>query len=238
MKVPSIFAQNINENMKKAIYLLAIALGASAVSASAQKNTFLVYGDIGFAKTVDAMDNESKNFGLNLGVGYQINQHWTVGVLGGYNTSRYQPSGATTWDLNDSYGFGPFVRFQNPINKLFTVYAQAQYLGYGGYTGNTSTRNRTTRYSGSEFLIYPAIGMNLGRGWALNFDIGGIGYASETVRPSVVSTEGFAFTFGQTYNIGLSVNIPGYSHKGKFKKHHNSEEDGYDDWKNNRRNDD
>lgn len=223
--------------MKKAVYLLALALGATSMSAEAQKNTFLVYGGLGYSRTIDPIDNLTKSFDIDLGVGYQFNHHWTVGLTGGYGTSRYKPDGASDWALSDAYRFGPFVRYTQPVNKIFAYWLQGEVAGVGGYTGTTGTRTRTTKFSGTEGYIKPGLSIFFCGTWAINFDLGGIGYGTYKDRGAVKSTDAFAFDFGRTINAGVSVNIGGPSKGKKFKKHRNSEEDqdGYEDWKRKRR---
>lgn len=226
--------------MKKAIYLLALALGTAGISAQAQKNTFLVYGNVDLGYQMDRDDNRAKGFALNLGVGYQFSHNWTIGVEGGYNTFRVRPDGVDDWALSDAYRFGPFVRYTKPVNKIIATWVQAGVSAVGGYTGTTDTRVRTTKYTGTYSYIKPGVSVFFCDRWALNFDLGGIEYASTKNRGDVNRDNSFNIGFGQQFNAGVSVNIGHTSKAGKFKKHRNSEdrEDGYEDWKRRRHSDD
>lgn len=226
--------------MKKAIYLLALALGATGFSAQAQKNTFLVYGNLGYNYQLDDSDNESKSFNLNLGVGYQLDHHWTIGVEGGYGTYRDRLANTTPWRLMDMYNFGPFVRYTKPVNKIFAYWVQAGVQGVGGYVGTSANRTRAARINGTGAYIKPGVSVFFCGPWALNFDLGGIAYSSLKERGAPNRTNNFGFDFGRQVNLGVSVNIGSPSKGKKFRKHRNAEQDqdGYEDWKRRRNSDD
>lgn len=226
--------------MKKAIYLLALALGATAMTASAQKNTVLVYGNLGLGTGINSTDDKSTDFGLNLGVGYQFNHNWTVGLTGGYDTWRTKANGATDWGFTDNYKFGPFVRYTQPVNKIFALWLQGEFTGFGGYSGTTANRTRTGKFVGSQAMVYPGLSIFFKNTWALNFTVGGLGFKTQkAVIPGVTSasSNSFGLTIGDQVNAGVSVNLGTGNSGKKFKKHRNSEEDqdGYQDWKRKRR---
>lgn len=229
--------KHIIEYMKKLICLFAVSFGVVA-GMNAQKNTVLLYGDAGFNTTKASNDDLNKGFNMNLGVGYQFDHNWTVGLTGGYSTLRERPNGQTYWDLYDSYSFAPFIRYSRPMGSLFTFFTQGEF-GYIGSSMGQTNLNTRSNYNGTYLSVFPAIGLNLGKGWALNFNVGGLGYSSIKHENSNSPSRGFSLTFGQHYNAGLSWNILCKTNK-NFKKHNNrekdSDDDGYDNWKRDRRN--
>jgi len=223
--------------MKKLICLFAVSLGLGTAM-NAQKNSILLYGDAGFYTSKSPSDDVSKGFNLNLGVGYQVGHNWTVGLTGGYGTDRFREDGQSHWDLQDAYSIAPFVRYTRPMGHLFTIYTQAEF-GYLGTASGQTNMNSRVNYNGVYGYIYPGIGINFAKGWALNFNVGGIGYSSVKLETSNDAQRNFGITLGQQVNAGLTWNIFCNTKGGKFRKHHNREKendnDGYNSWKKDRR---
>jgi hypothetical protein len=75
--------------------------------------------------------------------------------------------------------------------------------GYHTNEGNPATDKHTGIYVG----LYPALGINVHHGLALNFSIGGLNYATDKQQDRVYSTNTFNFTFGNQVNVGISKNF-------------------------------
>lgn len=232
--------------MKKILFALSFAMVGSTVAAVAQKNTLLQYGVVSVGTSKDANDNKTKSGSFDLGLGYQFDHNWTVGLAGGYGTDRARAANQNEWDLEDQYHIGPFVRYTLPLNRIFAIYNQLEAGYYGSSIGNTgvNTRNNT---NGFYATLSPAVQVTVGYGWNLNFGIGGINFTSFKPAGSTNSNanNNFEATFGSQFSVGISRNIScgrGH-HMGKFKKRGNRERlenenmdnDGYNRWKKSKR---
>jgi hypothetical protein len=224
--------------MKKLI--LALLAVATVGAANAQKNTFLVYGNAGvnWANTdqgaaVGSKDNT--NWNITPGVGYQFNNHLTVGLQGGYGSSKsvnnvvsVAPAAVKTTNINREWEVGAFFRYTQNLTGIFVMWTQID-LGYlsGKSTSDvvttaasgiaTAAPTSSDMYNGFRANITPAIGMNVHKGWALNFSIGGLGFRTTTWDKAPTTNNSFMVTFGQQFNVGVSRNIGCHS---KGRAHH------------------
>ena|ERR1700739_1182641 len=184
--------------MKKTVLAL-ITLVCLTKAVNAQTGSILVYGNIGFnanGKNGGAgsyTDNGGKgSFYINPGVGYQLNNNWTVGVEGGYD---YYDNGGIT----KTSQAGAFLRYAKPIAGIFSWYTQLG-LGYQGVTsGSPSVTN-----SGFYAYVSPSISAAVHNGLAVNFTFGKLEYSS---WKNSVSTFGLNFNNGVT--VGISKNFGG-----------------------------
>ncbi len=213
--------------MKKLI--LALLAVASVGTANAQKNTFLVYGNAGVNWNKEDNGaaigtNERTGWNITPGVGFQFNHHLTVGVQGGYaNTKTTNENigifpAATVKNTNTmrEWQAGVFFRYTQPLTGIFNMWTQLDlsYLSGKNSTeniatvGTTSTvTNSSDMYNGFQAMITPAIGVNVHKGWALNFGIGGIGFRTASWDKAPTTETSFNVTFGQQFNVGVSRNI-------------------------------
>ncbi len=184
--------------MKK-LFTLSLFVASFFVS-QAQTGTVLVGGNVGIATNSD--DQTSLNF--NPFVGYQFNNNWTAGLAFGLASQKQDDAGDTY--KTTALAVGPFVRYTHSISDIFSVFGQFE----AQYVNAKSKFNSTTVGEGNGFglNLYPAVFVNVKNGFGLNFDFGGINYAS--VKPKGGSAENaFQFNFGKTINIGISKNFGG-----------------------------
>jgi hypothetical protein len=215
--------------MKKLI-LVFLAAGSLATANAQQPKSILLYGDLGLASVRDSGQAKTTNWNANIGVGYQFNQNWTLGVklAWGQSADKAGANGigslssefqdyATSENIavtqgmkftDNSYSVGPFARYSRYIRKseTFFWYTQMDFDYQGGYTTNEGNP-ANDKHSGIYVGLYPALGVNVGRGMALNFSIGGISYGTDKYTTANYSTNTFNFNFGQTANIGISKNF-------------------------------
>ncbi|MFH6958316.1 outer membrane beta-barrel protein [Flavobacterium aquidurense] len=170
--------------------LLTVALFVATIT-NAQKGSILLSGNIGFTSEKIG-DDKSTNFEFSPKIGYQFGDHWTVGVEGAIATLNTKGSEKT-----ENYKTGGFVRYSADISDLFSFYTD---LG-AGYQ-NSSSNNAKGVYASLE----PGLYINIKRGLALNFSIGGINYDNIDGTNSP-RKERFAFDFGKSFNIGISKNF-------------------------------
>ena len=202
--------------MKKLI--LALLTSATVATATAQEpNSILLYGDASLSTVRDSTLNKTTMWDAHIGIGYQFNVNWTVGLslMWGQNAFKDYTGHKTTENI---YAVGPFVRYSKYFGKseIFFWYGQfdLDYLGgYTTYEGQPAYSKNTGLFAG----FYPAIGINLHHGLALNFNIGGMNYSSIKYKnvpdgtgnytdPSN-STNSFNLTFGHQMNVGISKNF-------------------------------
>lgn len=210
--------------MKKLLLAL-LAIGGFA-SANAQKNTWLLYGNASYStSTVDygSFDYKSTAWGVNPGIGYQFSNHMTIGLQGGYNSMRTPTADGLNREINKDWSVGAFWRYTHYVGNIFFIYNQMELSYIAGSVQTEGLSNKST-YDGITGAWYPAIGAFVYKGLAMNFNIGGVGFASYSGNPASVNSpdmtgSNFAITFGRTVNIGISKNIGCRSH-GRRHGHH------------------
>jgi hypothetical protein len=188
--------------MKKLILAL-LAVGSVAF-ANAQSNSVLLYGNVGMSNYSDSMNTNMFSWNINPGIGYQFDQHWTLGLSLGYAQNSNRPDGGTRTNTND-YNVGAFGRYTHNISGIFYCYGQLD-MGYWG--GNQTGNFPTDRiYNGFYAKFNPAVGAHIKNGWSLNFSVGGLGFMTRKYNETANSSNSFGITFGQQVNIGLSKNF-------------------------------
>jgi hypothetical protein len=196
--------------MKKLI-LSALIMGSAAVAANAQANSVLLFGNIGFHSVTDDADNKTRDFNITPGIGYQFDNHWTLGVYGSFGTHRTITTTQTDWTYQNSYGVGGFARYTCPVGKIFAFYSQLE-AGYFGYTyGVSGVANSGGNAGGFRAALTPAVAVYVMDGFALNFSYGGLQYNH------INSTNTFDLNWGNQVNFGISKNI--FCGKGKHRHH-------------------
>ncbi len=193
--------------MKKLILAL-LAMGTIATANAQEPKSILLYGDLGLHTTRDSavIATKTTNWNANIGIGYQFNHNWTIGlkVMWGQDATKV----ATVSTTVNTYQVGPFARYSHYIRKseTFFWFSQLDFDYMGGYTTSGSAA-AFNKHNGVYVGLYPALGINVGRGLCLNFNIGGINYTSDTYDGSAGSINSFNFAFGGQANIGISKNF-------------------------------
>jgi hypothetical protein len=192
--------------MKKLILAL-LAAGTLATANAQEPRSILLYGDLGLHQVRHESLMKTTIWNATPGVGYQFNHNWTVGVNVSWGQNAVKDSaGSKTTD--NMYRAGAFARYSQYIRKseIFFWYGQYEFAYTGGYTtneGNPATMKRSGIYT----RIFPALGINVGRGLALNFSVGGLDYGTDKVDGATYSTNTLNLTFGNQMNFGLSKNF-------------------------------
>jgi len=176
-------------------FFLSVVLACAGLSAHAQSNSILVYGNLGINSSKSASDIKTSSFSFSPGVGYQWDDHWTGGV------NLQTTSGKTGYPeiKTTSFGAGPFVRYAYPLSDIFAVYGQLNANFLSGKTAGV-------KMAGFESTLFPAIGVNLKNGFALNFNFGSLGFATEKVKGEKKSSS-FGLNFGSGAGFGISKNF-------------------------------
>lgn len=199
--------------MKK-IMLSALMIGTAATAVNAQANSVLVYGALNYRSVKDASDNKTRNFDFHPGIGYQFDNHFTLGLTGSFGTSRVRLSTQKEWNFQNTYSAGVFMRSTMKINRYFALYNQLEAGYIGGANGNTGV-NSTTNFNGFYANLTPAIGVLVHDGLALNFAFGGLDYRTTKFVGATTATNTFDLTWGTQMSIGVSKNIS----CGRMRKH-------------------
>lgn len=179
--------------MKK--YFLGVFFACAGLSAYAQSNTLLVYGNLGINSSKSASDIKTSSFEFSPGVGYQWDDHWT----GGLNLKTSSAKTGSPEIKSTSFGAGPFIRYAYPLSDIFAVYGQLNTNFLAGKTAGV-------KMNGFESTLFPAIGVNLKNGFALNFNFGSLGFATGKVKGQN-KTNNFGLNFGSGVGFGMSKNF-------------------------------
>jgi len=206
---------NINTlKIMKRLVLAFLAIGALAFSANAQEpKSILLYGDVSLNTVKDGnavnTNDISKTtiWDVNAGVGYQFNRNWTLGLALGWGQNATKTVGGDK-NTTNTYIVGPFARYSRYIGRseTFFWFTQLDFDYMGGYHTHEGDA-ATAKHSGIYVGYYPALGINVGRGVALNFNIGGINFMSDKYTSNTNATNTFNLTFGHQVNIGVSKNF-------------------------------
>ena len=211
-----IFACLNKTHCMKRLILALLATGTLATANAQEPRSILLYGDVALS-TVRHADNpagpgvgpdKTTYWQATPGVGYQFNHNWTVGgnIAWSQHTNKDGLTGSKTTE--NGYKAGAFARYSQYIRRseIFFWFAQYEFAYAGGYTtmdGNPATN----KHNGIYTALTPAIGINIGRGLALNFAIGGLNYGTDKVSGNTYSQNTLNFTFGDEINFGLSKNF-------------------------------
>lgn len=179
--------------MKK--FILSAITCIWTLTVHAQRNSILVYGHLGISSSKSAADVKTNSFSFSPAAGYQWDDHWT----GGVNLKTEQWKTGTPQVKSTAFGVGPFVRYAHPLSDIFAVYGQlnANYL---------SGKTAGVKMNGAEVTLFPAIGVNLKNGFALNFNFGSLGFSSAKVKGEEKS-HSFGLNFGSGAGFGISKNF-------------------------------
>lgn len=201
-----LYLTKTNVFMKKVfLYLAACCIVATA---TAQKKSVLLFGDLGFvtSKFSDPGSTKNTRYFINPGIGYQFSDKWTAGLNFGIENNKDQSGG--DYSKTKTLRGGPFVRYTRSISELFNFYAQADFSFLDLTYKNSSGLTQET--TGSAVSLVPAIAFKIKNGFALNFGLGGIEYLNITY-PSIDNqrVKGVYLSFGKQFNIGVSKNFGG-----------------------------
>ncbi|OXG08688.1 outer membrane protein with beta-barrel domain [Flavobacterium araucananum] len=174
--------------MKKLVLLVALFI---ATVSHAQKGSIFLGGNVGFSSEKIG-ESKSNNFEFAPRVGYQFANNWGAGVEGSIQNIE-------TKGLNKSerYKVGGFLRYITPLSQTFSFYAD---LGAGYQT------NSINDAKGMYASLTPNLSINVNKGLALNFSIGGINYDNIDGHNDL-RQERIGFDFGKTFNVGISKNF-------------------------------
>jgi hypothetical protein len=131
------------------------------------------------------------------GIGYQVAERWTAGLNLTYGKFKAAYRSTTT------YGGGPFVRYTHPIYGIFSVFGQLE----GSYIIQDYSANPT--YKETRIALFPAIEMNMRKGFALNFGLGGLQFSSNRIEGRSGSYSSFDIYFGSNASVGVSKRFGG-----------------------------
>jgi Outer membrane protein beta-barrel domain len=198
--------------MKKIVLVLAI-LGFTSAAMAQEPKSILLYGDLNLSDFVNSSLQKTDVWDATIGFGYQFNQNWTLGVNISWGQNAFKDSstlnGNPLRNTENSYLFGPFLRYSHYLDRseIFFWYSQFELNYEGGYHTNSDGVPAYNKHDGYYVGVTPALGINLHKGYCLNFGIGGLSYKSDKNENGANATNTFNFTFGHMLNIGLSKNF-------------------------------
>ena len=174
---------------------LSVMLAFAGFAAHAQSNSILVYGNLGINSSKSAADIKTSSFSFSPAVGYQWNNHMTAGI----NLKTMTGKTGSPEIKSSSFGVGPFVRYAYPLSDIFAIYGQLN-------TNYVSSKVASIKGNGVEATLFPAIGVNLKNGFALNFNFGSLGFGTNKVKGES-SSSSFGLNFGSGAGFGISKNF-------------------------------
>ena len=181
--------------MKKVLVILALSMFSFA---NAQKGSILVAGNVSYTsqKTGSVSSDE---FVFAPKVGYQFSDKMTAGLEMSVGNSNF-----TNNDSENNFSLGAFLRYAVPLSGVFSAYAD---LGVGMQSSEFMPNTGSDVKSDGFYVgLVPAIGVDLKKGFCLNFSIGGLGY--DSLKPSGGdATDTFNFSFGKQASVGISKNF-------------------------------
>jgi hypothetical protein len=191
--------------MKKAIIIAALAFVSLA---NAQKGSVLVAGNIGY-NSKNTGDFKSNYFEFAPKVGYQFTDNVTLGLETaiGNSTSSDRIGNVIVESKANNFKLGAFLRYSQPLAGVFSIFGD---FGVGMQSAKLSNNvpfSNDVKGDGFYIGLVPAIGVDMKKGFCLNFSIGGLGYDSLKYDGASDATNTFAFTFGKQASIGISKNF-------------------------------
>ncbi len=191
--------------MKKPLIIL---LSLLSTSVFAQKNSILLDGTISYNSsvskdTINGTQNMSA-LGLMPYIGYQVTDNWTFGIAGTYRTN-FVKSSVSSVDYRTS-GAGLFARYTIPVYNHLFFFTQGNIL----YDVKKSYTNGTyipgTTENSLAVQIIPKIGLNIKRGYAMNFAMAHLGYTTGKNADAKSEFSTFNITSGY-FQMGVSKNF-------------------------------
>ncbi len=206
---------------------------AIATTVNAQKGGILLGGSIGVnsSNSTDEYEDEygdtyeeaTRTMSVNFSpaIGYNISDKFMAGlwfdIVSGKTT--YEETGDPDAESKSmGVGIGPFVRFTKNMGDIFSLYGQANIgfrFGHSTFDDGGGGDEEKTTSGGFVFNLFPAIGVNCGSGWALNFSFGGLGFDSMVSQPDDSDSDAtytdshFNFGFNPQLNAGVSKTFGG-----------------------------
>jgi len=212
--------------MKK-IFLALLAV-SSIATANAQTGSILLYGNLSFSSMTFQNKDKQTVWSATPGIGYQFNNHWTAGLNLGFGENGYQTNGVSDKTTVNNYQLGVFARYNHNMGNIFYCYGQVDVDYTGGYT-TVGSAPSSAKHNGIMADFVPALGIHLGKGWGMNFSVGGISYVTDKSSDAGANaSNNLSITFGQQMNIGISKNFGGKS-GAAHKEHHMKKKDKDDD---------
>lgn len=187
--------------MKKVFIIAALAFVSLA---NAQKGSILLAGNVGYHSQSHG-DFESDVFEFSPKVGYQFSDNMTVGLEIGYSsaTDSEEDGGFILEEKHKDFRLGAFLRYAQPLAGVFSIFGD---LGVGMQNATVTSPGAKAEGDGFYIGLVPAIGVNMKKGFCLNFSIGGLSYDSLKFDGDS-ATNTFDFTFGKQASIGISKNF-------------------------------
>lgn len=183
--------------MKKVLVILALAMFSFA---NAQKGTVLVAGSVSY-NSVTVGDADSNSFEFAPKVGYQFSDSTTLGLQTSIGSAKDNGD-----DKYSTFKLGAFLRYSVPLEGVFSFFTDFG-VGMQSYKDNPNGPGLDEKGNGFYLNAVPAIGVNMKKGFCLNFSIGGLGYDSMKTDGAPDAVNSFGITFGKQASIGISKNF-------------------------------
>lgn len=163
------------------------------------------------------------SYSISFRCGYNINKHWSVGFIYQHDARDYIDAmsitvgGYTTYYTTRmrsiSTTLGAYGRYNWYLNQWLYIYGQLEAAQFkrtnktGAVTSappvaTTVDQNGVPRNSnGTGIRAFPAIGINVIKGFGFDVNIGGI--SKELYHDDEINDNSFSVTLGRQFNLGL-----------------------------------
>ena len=185
--------------------------------------SWLVYGNLGFASqtnnnTSNGTDGKYTNVNYNIGLGYNLDDHFTVGVQNSmmYSKTKVTFAGTSFADQNhnDSWTLGLFLRHTTcDFSKILFCFTQLNVTYYnvnaypnGAYAASVYsnvTQDQIQNGYGLYANIIPSMGVRLPKNYALTLNFGGLEYSYLTQDHGNGTSSNINLTFLNEIKLGV-----------------------------------
>ena len=212
--------------------LLITLFTASTFMALAQSGRFVVEAGGAYNKRNISNDSGTfykpaalSYYNITVRAGYRLSKNWIAGAVVAYGVKDYIESALmqtpgytvyyTTKVTTTQRVAGLFFRYTHTINPWIFIYGQTEVVTFSCKNDEGAVQYYPTvgipadrydipqEYTATAIRIFPAIGLNVLKGWGIDLNVGGIAY-QRTVFSNDNTIEGaFSVTLGQQYSLGL-----------------------------------
>jgi hypothetical protein len=190
--------------MKKLAFII---LTISSIEMYAQKNSYLVSGNVSYNQTNNSDDNVTNNHGFNFNpkIGYQFSNNFTVGVESNIGHNSWTIDSNNYESKREFFSIGSFLRYSKTLNDSFSLFADLG-VGYQTISDKLVSDNfpgSNSRANGFYTSINPLLHLKVKNGFGLNFGLGGISYSFLENEQNNNSERNFRISFGQAFTVGI-----------------------------------
>lgn len=183
--------------MKRFVLALAAVLALTLTAGAQEAGRIWTGGSLGLKSSKTTGDGKLTNFTIVPEVGYNLSDHWGIGLKLGYKYNESYVSHAKV--KSDGFTVHPFARYSFLNGKLGGLFLDGG-AGYS-YSKEKGTGTKTQEW---EAGLRPGVRINVSDNVSLTGKFGFLGYQYEKYGSRKTNTFGFDFDLTQ---IQLGINF-------------------------------